>query len=110
VRLPPELIKLVTYGKRRQANHAWNEVFPTLPVSTRFAYTKLLYPFGRKDFYDQIRYLRRFDVSRLAGRIRAPTLVTDYEFDDFFAGQPRGLYGLLRSRKRLVRFTSEDGA
>jgi pimeloyl-ACP methyl ester carboxylesterase len=107
--VPQELKKLVADGKRKQANDAWSQIFPKLPVSTRTAYTKLLSPFGRKDFYDQIRYLGRFDVSRVAGCITAPTLITEYQFDDFFAGQPQQLYRLLRSKKRLVRFNSNYG-
>lgn len=109
LRLPQELLQLVDEGKRQDANQAWDEVFPQLPTVTRFGYSKLLFPFGRQGFYDQISYLKQFDVSRVAGRIRAPTLVTDYEFDSYFAGQPQELMGLLRSKKRLVQFTSVDG-
>ncbi len=107
--LPDELLEPVREGKREEANAQWDAVFPDLPLATRFSYTKLMLPFGRKDFYSQLRYLMRFDITRVARRIEAPALVTDYEFDPFFAGQPQELIRLLRSRKRLVRFTSEDG-
>jgi hypothetical protein len=108
--LPDELVALVREGKRDEANAEWDAVFPNLPLVTRFGYTKLLLPFGREDFYSQIGYLARFNVTRVAHRIEAPTLITDYEFDRFFAGQPQELHGLLRTQKRLVRFTSADGS
>ncbi len=51
-------------------------------------------------------------ASDMAARIRAPVLVTDYELDPFFPGQPEQLLAMLTSAasKRLRRFTTAEGA
>jgi hypothetical protein len=109
--LPQELFELVRAGRRDEANGEWADVFPSLPPATQFAYSKLMLPFGQPTFYDQIAALLRYDVGDQIARIRAPTLVSQYELDESFPGAGREVYDRLTvSRKRLVNFTSHEGA
>jgi hypothetical protein len=107
----PELKDLVRAGHRDEANGAWDEVFPTLPAETQFAYTKFVLPFGKPTFYDQVRALQTYDVTDQIKRITAPTLVAQYELESAFPGEGKLVYDRLTTkRKRLVEFTSAEGA
>ena len=62
---------------------------------------------GLVDFMDKI---RDYTVAPVIDRIVCPCLVMDAEGDQFFGKQPQQVYDALSAPKKLVRFTSEDGA
>ena len=62
---------------------------------------------GLVDFMDKI---RDYTVAPVIDRIACPCLVMDAEGDQFFGEQPQQVYDALSAPKKLVRFTSEDGA
>jgi len=109
--LPPELISLVTSGQEAAANAAWASIFPALPANLRFAYTKGSFPFRQPSFADLVQAILRYDIPpALAARIRAPTLVLDYEGEIPFPGQAKELYDRLRTRRAFRHLTAAEGA
>ena len=121
---PESLRSIVNPDDPEQTNAAWNnEVVPNLSPEQRFTLAKRLEIFtpdalaaARKgsltrNFAAAAAQLRKFDVRDVAGRIRCPVLVLDYEDEEFYPGQPDELLGLLTTdHKKLVKLTAADGA
>jgi hypothetical protein len=109
--LPPSLIQLVTSGHEATANAEWARIFPGLPASTRFAYTKGSFPFRQRTFADLVKTILRYNIPpSLAARIRTPTLVLGYADEVPFPGQGKQLYDRLRTRKTYRFLTAAEGA
>ncbi|MFE2641515.1 hypothetical protein ACFXDO_02910 [Streptomyces nigra] len=62
------------------------------------------------DFWTAARRVAAMDITGVVRRIEAPTLVLDYEDEQFYPGQPREMYELLRAPKEYIRLTSATGA
>jgi len=45
-----------------------------------------------------------------SAKIQAPTAICSPELEQFFPGQPEKLLKLLKTRKKLLKFTIEEGA
>jgi len=109
--LPTELWDLIRQGHRDEANAQWAEIYPQLPASTQLTFDKFVLPFGQPTFYDQMRAMLDYDVRDEVRKIRAPTLVSQYELDDAVGGEGREVYERLTvRRKRFVEFTVAEGA
>jgi hypothetical protein len=109
--IPDDFVKLVDEGQRDEANAQWDAVFAGLPPSTQFDYTKGSLPFGQDSFFDTIKHIQEFRLTReQLGRIDTPMLVTAYEGEAFFAGQAEFVFDALRTKKKLHRFEAADGA
>ncbi|MFJ5208349.1 MULTISPECIES: alpha/beta hydrolase family protein [Streptomyces] len=119
---PAELREILT-PDREETNRIWNEeVVPELGPSEAYLVKKRFEPFsveamlearrGRMftDFWTAARRVAAMDISGVVRRIEAPTLVLDYEDEQFYPGQPREMYELLRAPKEYIRLTSATGA
>ncbi|MFJ9344689.1 alpha/beta hydrolase family protein [Streptomyces sp. NPDC101733] len=119
---PPEIREILTPDKKR-TNDIWNkEVVPQLPPEAAAVMKKRFEPFsvpamlearqGRlfTDFYTPATRVRALSIASVVGRIKAPTLVLDYEGEAFYPGQPRRLYDALTSPKDYVKLTAAQGA
>jgi dienelactone hydrolase len=119
----PAQLRSVLSADKEATNRRWNqEVAPTLDASSRFLLEKRFEPFdpaalraaraGRlfTDFWTPARAVVALDVTAVAPRVTSPTLVVDYDDEQFYPGQPRQLLNLLRSPKHYVRLTRADGA
>ncbi|MGE7387230.1 alpha/beta hydrolase family protein [Streptomyces sp. NPDC004126] len=117
-----ELRDLVTPDKAG-TNRVWNEeVVPELTPQLRFTVKKRLEIFDRQalrqaregkvptDLWTPAQVAIGMDVTGLVPRIKAPTLVMDYDFEQFYPGQPRRMYDLLRGRRDYVKMTQATGA
>jgi hypothetical protein len=62
------------------------------------------------DWYGLSRRIQEFQVREVAGEIRSPVLIVDYDQEQFYPGQPTELEGLLRSPTSSVKFTVAEGA
>lgn len=125
---PASLRKLIASGApKAEVNHIWTtEIVPHLTASERFTLAKRSELFGRPyleaaragtvftDLYDLAHIIMRVNCAATAPRVASPTMVTEYEQDAFFAGQPqaRAVYALLPSgiSKRFHTFTVAEGA
>lgn len=109
--LPAFFFQQLREGKKAQLNAEWADYLRGADAKTRFSIAKRLEIYPGATFYDQLKALLQFTVRDVAGRIRMPGLVTDNEIEQFFPGQPRALYRLLRNpRKGYVKFTVAQGA
>jgi Esterase FrsA-like len=105
------IIPLVKAGRKREVNQIWQKVLSKESPQGLFTIAKRSEIFEKPNFYDQVRYMLRFDLGAdTIGRIRAPTLVTEAEDEQFYPGQSQQVYRQLRSKKRLALFTTAEGA
>ncbi|MFC6982124.1 hypothetical protein [Streptomyces cirratus] len=108
---PPGIRKILTPGKQ-QTNDIWNkEVAPALPPADAAVMKKRFEPFSVPamlearqgklftDFYTPATRIRALAITDVVGRIKAPTLVLDYDDEQFYPGQPRRLYDKLTGPK-----------
>ncbi|AXE24726.1 alpha/beta hydrolase [Streptomyces globosus] len=119
---PPEIRRILTPDKQ-QTNDIWNnEVVPELPPAAAATMKKRFEPFsipamlearqGRlfTDFYTPATRIQALKITDVVPLIKAPTLVLDYEGEQFYPGQPREMYNALTSPKDYVRLTAQEGA
>lgn len=62
------------------------------------------------DFYTPATLIKSLDITDVVGRITMPTLVLDYEFEQFYPGQPRQMFDKLTAPKDYVKLTAATGA
>ncbi|MFF8786149.1 alpha/beta hydrolase family protein [Streptomyces sp. NPDC015125] len=119
---PPEIREILTPDKEK-TNNIWNkEVVPELPPSAAATMKKRFEPFSvpamlaaRKgkmftDFYTPATLVKSLDITDVVGRIKMPTLVLDYDFEQFYPGQPRQMFDQLTAPKDYVKLTAATGA
>lgn len=121
----PEVVRNTAKGSREQVNDVWkNAIIPGSTPEQLFSLKKTLEIFSPEahdevkagkaptDWYRLSREIQKYELSGVADKITAPTLVTMYEGDTAFTDEPRKLYEMLtaaRSRE-LIEFTAVDGA
>ncbi|MEU7429947.1 alpha/beta fold hydrolase [Streptomyces sioyaensis] len=119
---PPEVRQILTPDKEK-TNNIWNkEVVPELPPSAAATMKKRIEPFsvpamlaareGKMftDFYTPATLITSLDITNVVGRIKMPTLVLDYDDEQFYPGQPRQMYAKLTAPKDYVKLTAATGA
>ncbi|MGW7043548.1 alpha/beta hydrolase family protein [Streptomyces avermitilis] len=119
---PPEVRKILTPDKE-ETNNIWNkEVVPALPPAAAATMKKRIEPFsvpamldareGKMftDFYTPARLIESLDITNIVGRIKTPTLVLDYDDEQFYPGQPRQMFDKLTAPKDYVKLTKATGA
>ncbi|MBO0657342.1 alpha/beta hydrolase [Streptomyces triculaminicus] len=119
---PPEIREIVTADKA-ETNRIWNEeVVPELNPQQAYTLEKRLEPFsveamlaarsGRvpTDFWTPAQRIMALDINGVVGRIKVPTLVLDYEDEQFYPGQPAEFHEKLRCPKKYVKLTAATGA
>ncbi|OKK21950.1 hypothetical protein AMK16_01505 [Streptomyces sp. CB00455] len=119
---PPEIRQILTPTKE-ETNTIWNkEVAPHLPAEAAAVMKKRFEPFSVPamlearqgklftDFYTPATRIQALTITSVVGRIKAPTLVLDYEDEQFYPGQARRLYDQLTSPKDYVKLTAAQGA
>ncbi|MFF5447203.1 alpha/beta hydrolase family protein [Streptomyces sp. NPDC012888] len=119
---PPEIRRILTPDKQ-QTNDIWNkEVVPELPPAAAAVMKKRFEPFSVPamlearqgklftDFHTPATRIRALSITDVIGRVKAPTLVLDYEGEQFYPGQPRRMYDALTSPKDYMRLTAAQGA
>ncbi|WSA80398.1 hypothetical protein OG930_35140 [Streptomyces sp. NBC_01799] len=61
-------------------------------------------------FYTPAQLIKSLDITDVVGRITMPTLVLDYDYEQFYPGQPRQMFDKLTSTKDYVKLTAATGA
>ncbi|MFJ7204157.1 alpha/beta hydrolase family protein [Streptomyces sp. NPDC098789] len=113
----------VVTADKEETNRNWNEqVVPDLSPQLAYLVKKRFEIFSRealrearagrvfKDLWTPAQRAIGLDVTALVPRIKTPTLVLDYEAEQFYPGQPRQMYDLLRARREYVKLTGATGA
>lgn len=119
---PAEIRKILTPDKEK-TNAIWNkEVVPELPQPAAATMRKRIEPFsvpamlaarqGKMftDFYTPATLIKSLDITDVVSRIKMPTLVLDYDDEQFYPGQPRQMYDKLTAPKDYVKLTAATGA
>jgi dipeptidyl aminopeptidase/acylaminoacyl peptidase len=105
------LVPLADAGDKQQVNASWANHLAHSSAADRFTIAKRSEIYAQPSFYDQIRYMQKFNISpSTIGRIKAPTLVMQAQDEQFYPGQSLEVYSQLRARKRLAKFTVSQGA
>ena len=92
-----------------EADRAWAKIFPRLPASVRFSFTKTSYPFRQPAFSALVRALGQYGTADYLPKITAPALVTQYQGETAFPGQGAAAERLIRSPATLHEFTAAAG-
>ncbi|WP_330333950.1 alpha/beta fold hydrolase [Streptomyces sp. NBC_00536] len=113
----------VVTADKEATNRNWNEqVVPDLSPQLAYTVKKRFGIFSRealrearagrvfKDLWTPAQRVIGLDVTALVPKIKTPTLVLDYEAEQFYPGQPRQMYDLLRARREYVKLTGATGA
>lgn len=119
---PAEIREILTPSKE-ETNNIWNkEVVPELPPAAAATMKKRFEPFSIPamldaregklftDFYTPATRIQALTITDVVGRITSPTLVLDYDDEQFYPGQPRQMYDKLTSPKDYVKLTAAQGA
>ncbi|MFG3659355.1 alpha/beta hydrolase family protein [Streptomyces sp. NPDC047706] len=119
---PPEVREILQPSKE-ETNNIWNkEVVPELPAADAATLKKRFEPFsvpamldarqGKMftDFYTPARRIQALDITDVVGRIKMPTLVLDYQDEQFYPGQARLMFDKLTAPKDYVKLTAATGA
>ncbi|WP_392896519.1 alpha/beta hydrolase family protein [Streptomyces sp. LN699] len=119
---PPEIREILTADKE-ETNDIWNKkVVPELPPDAAAVMKKRFEPFSIPamlqarqgelftDFYTPATRIQALAITSIVSRIKAPTLVLDYDDEQFYPGQPRQMYDKLTSPKDYLKLTAAEGA
>ncbi|MFI9045956.1 alpha/beta hydrolase family protein [Streptomyces sp. NPDC053427] len=119
---PSEIRKVLTPDKA-ETNTIWNKkVVPELPAAAAATMKKRFEPFSVPamlaaregkvftDFYTPAKRIEALTITDIVDRITMPTLVLDYEYEQFYPGQPRRMFDKLTSPKDYVKLTAATGA
>ncbi|WP_405843538.1 alpha/beta hydrolase [Streptomyces platensis] len=120
---PPEIREILIPGNKEKTNAIWNkEVVPGLSPAEAATLKKRFEPFSAPamlaartgkmftDFYTPATLIKSLDITDVVRRIKMPTLVLDYEFEQFYPGQPRQMFEKLTAPKDYVKLTAATGA
>ena len=118
----PAIRNIVTADKDR-TNQIWNnDVVPKLPPAVAFVIKKRYESFGAAaldaarqgtlltDIWTPSQLIQQLDITAVAGQIRCPTLVLNYDEETFYPGQAQQLYDLLQAPKAYATLTTTEGA
>lgn len=109
--LPKEVLEVLEAGDRNAFNHIWNEIPSQLSPDERFGFRKRAEIYGNGDGFDKMTLASQFQLTPgVAAKIQAPTAICSPELEQFFPGQPEQLFKLLKTEKKLLEFTIEEGA
>ncbi|MEU0677046.1 alpha/beta hydrolase [Streptomyces sp. NPDC006172] len=117
-----ELQKVLTPDKE-ETNDIWNkEIAPRLSPAEAATVKKRFEPFSVPamlaarqgklftDFYTPAKLIESLNITDVVSRIKAPTLVLDYDFEQFYPGQPRQMFDKLTAPKEYLKLTAATGA
>ncbi|MFT3866166.1 MAG: prolyl oligopeptidase family serine peptidase [Solirubrobacterales bacterium] len=109
--LPKEILEILDAGDRATFNKIWKEIPSHLSTNERFGFLKRGEIYGDGGGYEKMKLAQKFVLTpELAARITAPTAVCAPELEQFFPGQPERVFKWLKTSKKLLRFTIEEGA
>ncbi|MFD9002435.1 alpha/beta hydrolase family protein [Streptomyces sp. NPDC059582] len=119
---PAEIRKILTPDKE-ETNRIWTkEVVPQLSPAEATTMKKRFEPFSVPamlaaregkiftDFFTPAGLVQSLKITDVVGLIKAPTLVLDYEFEQFYPGQARQMADKLTAPKDYVKLTAATGA
>jgi len=123
VAFPEELRSIADAGDAEAVNGIWaNDVIAGTDPEQRYTLSKRLEIFSTEalrqarqgqvptDWYGLSRLIQEYRSDDVAAQIIMPTLVIDYEGEQFYPGQAQQLFDRLTAPKDMVRLDSTHGA
>ena len=107
---PKAVIETAYAGSKAEVDANWKAFLASSDPKLQVLLRKRLEIFRTPSWYDAVREMQRYDVTKLIRRITAPTLITSPELEQFYPGQSQEVFERLRAPKRLHRFTAKDGS
>jgi hypothetical protein len=110
-RLPKSMLRLLDGGDKKRFDEDLTTALRFLPEpAARATLAFRMRPYGTESYYEVFRAVEQYHLKGVAGQIQCPMLITNPEAEQFFPGQPKELYAMLRCPKTLLDFTTEQGA
>jgi len=106
--LPEAMLDLLRSGQKDAFNAIMAQVGDDPKTARTWAFRSK--PYGITDPFDLFTEVQRYQVRDVAARITTPLLIMDPAGEQFWPGQPRQLYDLLPGEKKILEFTSAQGA
>lgn len=78
--------------------------------NARFNMKHGMWTTGSSTPYELIIGAKNYTIKDIIKNITCPTLVLEAEKDDSFPGQPKKVYDGLKSQKKYILFTQEEGS
>lgn len=107
--MPKEAMAALDAGDKAKFNQIVGDAMHT-NTTLRWNMEQGTWTFGVPSYADFIEATREYTMAGIVQNIRCPSLVMDAEADMFFNGQPQKLFDALQCSKKLVKFTTADGA
>ena len=108
-RLPKSMIQLLDSAYKEKFDKDLTTALRFSPEA-RATLAFRMRPYGTDSYYEAFRAVQQYNLKNVAGQIQCPLLITNPEAEQFFPGQPKELYDMLRCPKMLIDFTAEQGA
>jgi pimeloyl-ACP methyl ester carboxylesterase len=107
---PGFIQKMILGGNKERADYF-------MSVATRFS-SRIrevldfrMRPYGQTSPFETYHEMAKYQITpSLAAKISCQMLITDPDREYFWPNQPQALYDLLRCPKKILRFTTEEGA
>ena len=106
---PQPLLDALEEGNSKLVNSTMTDLMKSDP-NARFNMKHGMWTTGSITPYDLISGAKNYTIKDIIKNITCSTLVLEAEKDDSFPGQPKKVYDGLRSPKKYIRFTEEEGA
>ncbi len=108
-RLPESMVQLLDGGNKEEFDMNMTMALRFSPAARAILAFRMR-PYGTNSYYEAYRSVREYNLKDVARLIQCPMLITNPEAEQFFPGQPKELYDMLRCPKTLIDFTVEQGA
>ncbi|HVW48425.1 MAG TPA: alpha/beta fold hydrolase [Solirubrobacterales bacterium] len=109
--LPKEVLEVFEAGDRNVFNRIWKSIPGRLGKNEKFSFLKRAEIYGNGGGFEKMTLASKFHLTpEVAAKIEAPTAICSPELEQFFPGQSEQLLKLVRTPKKLLRFTVEEGA
>ncbi|TXH41308.1 MAG: dipeptidyl aminopeptidase [Actinobacteria bacterium] len=106
--LPPEVLKLLAAGDKADFDAAMGQWLSD--PSAKATWTFRARPYGSFDPFEVFSKMRAYDLTAVAGQIKAPMFICDPEGEQFWPGQSSRLADLVGGSVELSPFTAAEGA
>jgi pimeloyl-ACP methyl ester carboxylesterase len=106
---PAPLLAALKEGNSEFVNSTMTDMMKSDP-NARFNMKHGMWTTGSSTPYDLITGAKKYTIKDIIKNIICPTLVLEAEKDDSFPGQSKKVYDGLRSPKKYILFTQEEGA
>jgi hypothetical protein len=108
--VPAELLQLLDSGDKEDFDQYFNEGMREASSAERQNWEWRAKPYGLQSPFDVYSAVRQYNLADVVGQITTPLLITDPEGEQFWPGQSQQLFDKLRGTKRLIAFSTDEGA